>query len=151
MEEGSLNFGKMKRVSSFGYGTIQPTLWKQENSVAALSRNFGNRQKLANVFYLEDITKWSLPLLTDIPNNNSSLHACNHKGKTYLIWNDTMNIERMRLSLGVISKVDDLLVCKPIGLLSRYGSYPSMLSHNEKLHITFTNRNRQIEYHEWTE
>jgi hypothetical protein len=140
-----------KYISDLGDNMIQPTLWVNNNILFAMLRNFGNKQHFAFVVASTDGGEnWSKPYITDIPNNNSSLHACGFNGQQYLLWNNTLNIYRYNMTLGVLRVIDGIAGAFPIKRVGDYGAYPYMIQHNKNLHFTFTNQDNHIEYHEWT-
>jgi hypothetical protein len=132
-----------------GENMIQPTLWVGENNrIHSLSRNFmTNEHFRARHSYSDDGGEtWSVPEPTVIPNRNSSLHAIRWNGLNLLLWNDTPQMQRKNITLGVIEGTD----IKPVAVIDDYGAYPSMCVDGQNdLHMTYTSSQRTIIHHTW--
>jgi len=139
------------RVGSIGQDMIQPTLWKTDNRVHSLSRNFGTNETACRYCYSDDFGEsWSSPRPTKIPNRNSSLHAIQWAGRDLLLWNDTDKISRRNLTLGEIAFKDRVPSVQKICVIGDVGGYPSMcVDEYDNLHMTFSNEQRKIEHRVW--
>jgi hypothetical protein len=141
---------QFKHRGDLGKDMIQPTLWEENGALFAIMRNFGNRQKLAFMCVSKNKGEtWSQPFMTDIPNNNSSLHACKFNKQHLLLWNNTLNRYRYNMTLGQIASIDNVPVALPISKVGDYGAYPTILANNDRLCFSFTNSHHEIEYYEW--
>jgi hypothetical protein len=129
-----------------GRDMIQPTLWVQDGKLCSLSRTFHSAHHFSQYSESSDGRTWSEPILSSIPNRNSSLHVLTWHGYNLLIWNDTDQLRRRDLTIGIL---DGLGVC-PLFRLAAIGSYPSMCEDREgNLCLSYTNSKGAILYHAW--
>lgn len=136
-------------LSRFGVGMIQPTIWAKHNKIHSISRNFRTKKKHAYYSSSADGTLWEEPQHTKISNVNNSVCVANWNRATAIIWNNTFLPYRNLLTLGLLNNQQPLSAV-PISVLGeRYGAYPYCAVINNKLHITFTNSSKKIEYHVW--
>jgi predicted neuraminidase len=155
---GYENIMEINKWSTFGDNMIQPTVWKtKDGCIHSLSRNFDPTRKHLFSRYSStyDGKNWTKPKDTNIKNNNSSLHAITWKDHHLLLWNDTNNITRRNLRLGLLELTGGWCGLTPqataIQDMSSIGSYPSMcVDSSNRLHMTFTNESKIIEHHVWT-
>lgn len=145
-----LNGSDFNELSRFGEGMIQPTLWVRNDKLHALSRNFRVDRIHAQYVQSVDGKSWSSPIDTNIYNNNSSICVANWNKVDAAVWNNTQSAYRRNLSLGFLNRDYECLSATMIYILNpHYGSYPCCVVHNNKLHVTFTNLRKRIEYHVW--
>jgi len=166
-----------KEVSRYGTDMIQPTLWKKNGFssfssfssplICSLSRNFpgpqsDSRTRSKNSFFCEGMAgeSWSQPTKTSIPNINNSLHVVLWNKENIILWNDTIEPYRRRMTLGVLTIEPDEcgfsnIVVERIAVVGDvtddgYGAYPSAcVDYYGNLHFSFTNRSKRIEHHTW--
>lgn len=136
-----------KFCGRIGTDMIQPTLWVDDNKLCSLSRTFHSNHLHSQYSESTDGMMWSDPVLTDIPNRNSSLHAIDWHGYHLLLWNDTQGTRRTNLTLGVIEPGPKV---RPLFLVNSYGSYPSLCEHsNGNLCLSYTSSKGNINFHTW--
>jgi predicted neuraminidase len=126
---------RFTKMSEYGKDCIQPTLWKHGGVIMSASRTFGY---------------WQPQQLSDIPNNNSSLHVAQLGKKAYVVWNNTSGRARKNLTLGIIDSIDDMIVAKPLLPVSEVGSYPFLQASDNQLTLTFTSYERNIMQYVWS-
>ncbi len=135
------------QIGQIGNKMIQPTLWIENDKICSLSRNFHSEHKHAR--YSESIDggkTWSEPILTNIKNKNSSLHAITWNGHHLLLWNNTCETRRKDLTLGIIKNNNVHEICK----ISEYGAYPSICKDSDdNLCMSFTSNIGVIRYYVW--
>lgn len=120
-----------------GVNMIQPTLWSDGDKICSLSRNFYSLLRFSQYSESIDGVVWSDPVTTNVNNHNSSLHAINWCGYNLLLWNNTQEIRRSHLTLGIIEKSGNV---KVLGIISKYGAYPSLCGHIDgDLYLSYTN------------
>lgn len=151
--------GEFEEISRYGNHIIQPALWVDDNShidgerrIHSLSRNFGNRKKIAAYYFSDsDGESWSHGGYSFFKNVNNSLAVHQWGGKHVVLWNDSESIYRINMTLGTIGWESS--VPAPIAIANinpRHGSYPCFCVDDDNLlHFAFTNHSRQIEYHVW--
>lgn len=156
MERNCVIYGgnglEFARLGTFGTNMIQPTIWAGNNKISALCRNFGNGQTNAKYCYSTDSgLTWSEPEETEIPNNNSSLHAVRWQNSNYLIWNDTRGTFRERLAIGMLrNRRIPTLIKRPLIVSTAHGAYPSAcVNPNGSLAFSYT-KLKHIRFHLWT-
>lgn len=145
------------KLSIIGTNMIQPTIWEQDGILCSLSRNFGSNDTFAKFSYsTSGGIEWSRPKKTLIRNNNSSLCTTKWGDDIIILWNDTDKRIRSNLTIGCINLTnfkiaEEVMPCvESIEVISSYGSYPSMcVDKYDRLHMTFTNKNKKIEHHVW--
>jgi len=140
---------RFTELSRFGSGLIQPTLWTKYNKLHALSRNFRTRKIRAQHIQSSDGKNWFPSTDTEIFNVNNSLCVVNVRNSEAIVWNDTTSRYRDKLTLGLLKNYG-CLEAIPVSVLGpKYGSYPFCAVSDDRLHITFTNVRKRIEYHVW--
>ncbi len=134
-------------------GIIQPTLCFDGEQYYAFMRSFSISNELKRVFVSKsaDGINWGTPQITDIPNPNSSLDCVFYKNHFYLAMNPSTS-ERWPISLIKLDKdlnyIQMLDIEKDVIMpcFSKQLSYPSIIEHEGKLHVTFTNGRKRIQY-----
>lgn len=146
---------KYSEIARYGDDIIQPTIWTNGNKLSSLSRNFINRSGkiLNNYAFLHESSdgkSWSEPIVTKLPNFNSSVQVTKWKDINVVLWNDTIHPVRNNLTLGILS--NDSTDVERIAIIDAvHGSYPAIcIDNQDKLHLSFTNASRRIEHHVWT-
>lgn len=134
-------------------GLIQPTLWESvPGQVHALMRS--NKGALYRSDSADGGRTWAKPRRTGIPNNNSGVDlAKDGAGRLWLLYNPVAENwgPRYPLSLAVSADNGEHFT-EALCVESDEGeySYPAVVYAGGKLHATYTNRRRQINYAEIT-
>lgn len=146
-------------------GIIQPTLWLQDDGIKAFFRS----SKGLNGTYFSERTYdfngdevWSQPVATNLPNPNSAVDVAMLDGRLFLVFNPDEN-ERFPLVVSEIERVGNtpqfqavntVIVSDDLNRENFYEkdcnspelSYPYMIAHDGKLHLTYTYGRKFIEY-----
>jgi predicted neuraminidase len=160
IEKEKKDYKSMYEYRNKTLGIIQPTLFEKDNKIYALFRSSQGLNKI----YLSynDGSGWSDPKPTNLNNPNSSVDIVTVNGELYLIWNPDC---RCRYPL-VLSHIDfgenyyDIDIKKTICIDDSLDydnfyenscnspelSYPYMIVHNNKIHITYTYGRSKIAY-----
>lgn len=136
-------------LSKFGSDIIQPTIWTKYNKLHSLGRNFRTHRNKAQHTQSSDGVIWQQPIDTDIFNVNNSLCVVNWRNSEAIVWNDTTSRYRDKLTLGLLKNYNCLEVIPVSVIGERYGAYPFCAVDGDRIHITFTNIRKRIEYHVW--
>lgn len=138
-------------IGRFGSKEIQPTIWFENNILHALCRNFGNSNHWSQHYSTESMSPVAWGPMTNnklsivrrgstrIFNMNSSLHVAALGDDIWVLWNDVRNYIRSKMTLGLITKLGDMLCPRTIEVLQvGKSSYPSMHIDGNRLHITYS-------------
>lgn len=154
-----------------GKGAIQPTIWESTaGNIHALLRTTSGYVFRSDS---EDYGRsWSTAYATLIPNNNSGIDVAKLDGKLYLVLNPVSGNWADRTPIVVMRSTDNGHTFDPYVILEDMKedpraatsdkppednrkhtaefSYPAIVAHAGKLHITYTYLRRSIAYHEIT-
>lgn len=138
-------------VTSFSQGVIQPAMWHDGKTMHSFFRSsFG----LNKIFYSKSefpYNEWETPIATDIPNSNSSIDVVYHNQRLFLVCNPVLT---GRLPLSLIELDNEMKLIQTINittelegnLISKEASYPYLIEHDGKLHLTYTYGRSFIEH-----
>lgn len=138
-------------ATSYSQGLIQPSLWHDGGIMHALMRSsYG----LGKIYYSKSeapYNDWDIPTPIDIPNPNSSVDTVYMNGRLFLVCNP---VETGRLPLSLVELDNNMKPIQSINIttelqgnnISNEASYPYMIGHDGKLHLTYTYGRSQIEY-----
>lgn len=125
----------------FGDLEIQPAIYHDGYNLKAFTRNFLSTRKFSRLHVVANNESKD----TAIPNNNSSIAALRINDITFVVYNDSNTKLRKSLTIGYYSEKEGIV---PIRLIDEYGSYPSVILHEGKLVISYTDYFHSIKVHE---
>lgn len=140
--------------SSVSLGIIQPTLWIQDGYVNAF---FRSSHGLNKIYYCCGTSEDPVP--TNLPNPNSGIDVVCFNERIFLVSNPSTSF-RNPLVIQEIKKInnsewkiiDEIIIREKINesdkkrCFSEELSYPYMVEHDGKLHLTYTYGRSRIEY-----
>jgi len=157
----SIDRGFHQKIARLTQGIIQPSLWQDKSGV--IHAFFRSSRGLGKIYYSQHSfvssyqkgheDYWSAPEPTELKNPNSSVDTVySYDERLFLVHNPS---DSKRTPL-VIKELDDYLEESVDEIVIReepeYGaytqelSYPFMIEHDNKLHLTYTNGRNKIEY-----
>ena len=141
-------------------GLIQPALWQDDDG--QIHSFFRSSRGHNNIFYSKLMNNglWDAPVATNLPNPNSSVDVVFLDGRLFLVYNPDSNY-RMPLNIAELAKrsdskweiVNEITVTNSINdtenneqTFTDELSYPYMIGHDGRLHLTYTFGRTRIEY-----
>lgn len=145
-------FSGMPRMS---LGIIQPSLWIDNNGICKAF--FRSSHGLNKIYYseMDDKKVWSLPVPTNIVNNNSGVSTVYMNGNLYLAFNNSdkyrfpLQIQRIKQTSNAQFEIDKeqdtLLIADKDAEIMEF-SYPYMIENQGLIHLVYTHGRVVIEH-----
>jgi predicted neuraminidase len=151
-------YGKINRVTS---GIIQPSIWKDKRGICHAF--FRSSRGLGRIYYShKDVSscpdgEWSKPEETQFENPNSGVDTLYMDGymdgRLFMVYNPS-EVDRFPLVIRELNDkfdtLDEIVIRESIDKDDRTNtnelSYPYLIGHNDRLHLTYTYGRKKIEY-----
>lgn len=133
--------------SFYGRGVIQPSLWEDEKGVHMLLRSSEGFVYRADS--KDEGETWTDAYALSLPNNNSGLDLAKaNNGKLYLVCNPVAANWGVRSPISLFESMDGLNWVKLMDFETEESefSYPAIVCKENKLHITYTYKRKNIAY-----
>lgn len=134
-------------ISTYGVDMIQPTIWKSNDILNSLGRNFHSDHKVARHHSSPDGITWGDENMTNIPNINNSICVTSCDKGQIIVYNKINTHHRRDLRLGVLT--NDFTIVNDKSLNLHYGSYPSADIRDGKAIISYTTGEGKISVTEY--
>jgi len=144
-------YGQVKAITQ---GIIQPSLWRDKNGV--YNAFFRSSKGLGKIYHsynnMDSVsTYWLDPLPTKLDNPNSGIDTVYFNDRLFLVNNPN---DTYRYPLVIHELNDKFEIINEIVIREKVDktdcspelSYPYMIEHNGKLHLTYTYGRKKIEY-----